>query len=658
MSMMWLNDEDERLRDSVVRSVQNSQNLKDIDWTFVSDELRQNRTAHECMSRWEDIKENGVKGPWGEHEDQLLTSLVSKFGPKKWSHIATYVPGRKGKQCRERWLNHLDPSLKKSAWTDEELNILIEAQSRHGNSWSRIAKLITGRSENAVKNQWNSLMHRHWSKLLKTGDKGGSVSTISGLNKDAPTQGVVSAMKMASTNKKRKEKSRRTKKDEDDDDVAMAVDLPNSSSASDTGIRKKGRVGRPRKKDLPAEELSSGAGVGIGNVSRVGDNKKTFDKSPGKKQSRTHSPVYVRVPISLSQRSEDNGLLRLLYGSIGKSKCIPRIPSNAYLRGGKRRIGRPKKKDRIRAGCPRLVNVPAAWKSGRNYVLEMTNAFINDEVQRSRLFSAVRIKSDELDTALANARMARLRGVLHGNSASHLPLRSPPTVEKALSSSVDMMSIGVDEKRSGPESAIASAALMMLQKQLGTVTPKKMENGKSDKFSQLEVGTDSTTAVDMERLGSTIGSFTPKLAQLDDDQFPMTTALSPLFRNGMSPHAARFRNLTSANASARAKHRMRAGFRAAAESESSKFAGLGVDTSAGASLKRTAMSPLASTLMDLKDNLRDGSITVGEHRRLKMKLIEESRQVGKTRTPENFEGMIKGSGSPLPKRMKGSSGRR
>ena len=56
------------------------------------------------------IKDKTVKGPWSEHEDNLLKALVNRLGPKKWSNIANYVPGRKGKQCRERWLNHLDPA--------------------------------------------------------------------------------------------------------------------------------------------------------------------------------------------------------------------------------------------------------------------------------------------------------------------------------------------------------------------------------------------------------------------------------------------------------------------------------------------------------------------------------------------------------------------
>ncbi|CAN0592932.1 unnamed protein product [Laminaria digitata] len=70
------------------------------------------------------------------------------------SLIATQFPGRSGKQCRERWLNHLDTRVRKSAWTGGEDVVLCEAQGRLGNKWSEISKLLPGRAENAVKNRY------------------------------------------------------------------------------------------------------------------------------------------------------------------------------------------------------------------------------------------------------------------------------------------------------------------------------------------------------------------------------------------------------------------------------------------------------------------------------------------------------------------------
>jgi hypothetical protein len=83
-------------------------------------------------------------------------------GITKWSEVASKIPGRIGKQCRERWFNHLDPTINKGAWSEAEDRILVEAQGQFGNSWCTIAKLLPGRAENAVKNRWNSAQRRKW----------------------------------------------------------------------------------------------------------------------------------------------------------------------------------------------------------------------------------------------------------------------------------------------------------------------------------------------------------------------------------------------------------------------------------------------------------------------------------------------------------------
>ncbi|KAL2517699.1 Myb-related protein 3R-1 [Abeliophyllum distichum] len=158
----WTPEEDEILRMAVQR-------FKGKNWKKIA-ECFKDRTDVQCLHRWQKVlNPELVKGPWSKEEDEMIIHCVNKYGPKKWSTISKHLPGRIGKQCRERWHNHLNPSINKDAWTQEEELALIHAHQIYGNKWAELTKFLPGRTDNAIKNHWNSSVKKKLDMYLASG---------------------------------------------------------------------------------------------------------------------------------------------------------------------------------------------------------------------------------------------------------------------------------------------------------------------------------------------------------------------------------------------------------------------------------------------------------------------------------------------------------
>ncbi|KAK4756725.1 hypothetical protein SAY87_006852 [Trapa incisa] len=113
-------------------------------------------------------KVDRVKGSWSHEEDAALMKLVDQHGPRNWSLISTSIPGRTGKSCRLRWCNQLSPTVHHRPFTLVEDQLILEAHRAHGNKWATIARLLRGRTDNSIRNHWNSTLHRQYLRNRST----------------------------------------------------------------------------------------------------------------------------------------------------------------------------------------------------------------------------------------------------------------------------------------------------------------------------------------------------------------------------------------------------------------------------------------------------------------------------------------------------------
>ncbi|KAL3629366.1 Transcription factor myb60 [Castilleja foliolosa] len=109
------------------------------------------------------------KGPWTPEEDIMLVSYVQENGPANWKSVPTTTGLRRcSKSCRLRWTNYLRPGIKRGNFTDQEEKMIIQLQALLGNKWATIASYLPERTDNDIKNYWNT----HLKKKLKRAQNG------------------------------------------------------------------------------------------------------------------------------------------------------------------------------------------------------------------------------------------------------------------------------------------------------------------------------------------------------------------------------------------------------------------------------------------------------------------------------------------------------
>jgi hypothetical protein len=110
-------------------------------------------------------------------EDEMLERLVHQFGLNAWDHIAQELPGRSSRQCRDRWISYLAPEVNRSPWSSEEDALLFDLIQIHGTRWGVLAGFFCSRTQNNVKNRWDTILRKAKNLAVDAADRNQFIET-------------------------------------------------------------------------------------------------------------------------------------------------------------------------------------------------------------------------------------------------------------------------------------------------------------------------------------------------------------------------------------------------------------------------------------------------------------------------------------------------